>query len=648
PLPYDEVWVQPPSTLPLAWGSTQTSYETAPRSDHRGTGMGPMSSLLADPKGGRSDPIRLHLSPSCTMDASRTVLVDHSTRSQGGVSVTMEDAREDGAVTQRPLMSSSACRVSHAVSPSPFDPGRSPLTHNGPAGTLTRASVAESPQVIERIIARYSRMRTDVQADDGGAEGAEAEEVVEGECTDDEDESEEDDDVLLKEVTPKTTKKKTTKSRGKSKARDGGGDGDGAVGGGRNSKNWDSDDSLLLVCCKRDLDDHMASQGSNFARMKTKTQKWNEIARRMAQQGLTDKDGESCMKRWENIFGWYRKIWDREKDSGLYDAIHATTPNNQAIHPPNLCDTSGLPPLQADESEQSQARGATIGGETSAGDNMERESADGYGSRSSGGTAAGKRKNARQLAFDSVTDVMKTHSTVVADFVDRASKRQCDVLQRQCDIMEREARTQEKQCDMLDVVRAARGGWDGFVKCGVRDSVEERALTSLGGLEDRGGGGGGGLFGGGFADCEMEVEVALRGRVLSRCIIFYETRHHRGKDYGKDFGFEDGVTRQGVRHYEVDADGDTCLHIIVGYRYGRELLKQVVVFARKVGTAIPDRWVGGSDVLADIIDLLVSNVAMGCAGRLDELATYIVHAEPPFADRSYLHGEVQIVLADIC
>ncbi|GBG60140.1 hypothetical protein CBR_g3383 [Chara braunii] len=438
----------------------------------RGWGRCPPSWRI--PGGGGSDPLRLHLSPSCTMDASRTVPVDHSSRSQGGVSVTMQDAREDGAVTQRPPMSSSACRVSHAVSPSSFDPGRSPLTHNGPAGTVTRASVAESPQVIERIIARYSRMRTDVQADDGGAKGAEAEEVAEGECTDVEDESEEDDDVLLKEVTPKTTKKKTTKSRGKSKARDGGGDGDGAAGGGRNSKNWDLDDSLLLVRCKRDLDDHMASQGSNFARMKTKTQKWNEIANRMAQQGVTNKDGESCMKRWENIFGWYRKIWDREKDSGvqsfflmtskkrkelgykfamdrqLYDVIHAITPNNQAIHPPNLCDTGGLPPQQADDSEQSQARGATVGGETSVGNNMERESADGYGSRSSGGMAAGKRKNARQLAFDAVTDVMKTHPTFVVDSVDRASKRQCDVLQRQCDIMEREARMQEKQCDMLD------------------------------------------------------------------------------------------------------------------------------------------------------------------------------------------------------
>ncbi|GBG91209.1 hypothetical protein CBR_g52091 [Chara braunii] len=127
-------------------------------------------------------------------------------------------------------MSSSACRGSHSILPSSCDPGRSPLQQTCPTRTVARATAAESPQVIERIIARYSRMRTDVEADEGGVQGAQAEE----ECTDDEEESEEDDDVVLKEVTPKTAKKKTTKSRGKSKARDGGGDADGEAGGGRN------------------------------------------------------------------------------------------------------------------------------------------------------------------------------------------------------------------------------------------------------------------------------------------------------------------------------------------------------------------------------------------------------------------------------
>ncbi|GBG84077.1 hypothetical protein CBR_g37952 [Chara braunii] len=89
-------------------------------------------------------------------------------------------------------------------------------------------------------------------------------------------------------------------------------------------------------------------------------------------------------------------------------------------------------------------------GETSASENGEGKGSDGCGTQSSGSPPHGKRKNARQLAFDSVTDVMKTHSTIVADSVDRASKRQYEVLQRQCNIMEREAMTQERQCEVLD------------------------------------------------------------------------------------------------------------------------------------------------------------------------------------------------------
>ncbi|GBG66251.1 hypothetical protein CBR_g57853 [Chara braunii] len=213
--------------------------------------MGPMSSLMADLTSGRPDPLQLHLSPTCTMDASTTVLVEHSTHSQGGVSVTMHNAREVGQATERPPMSSYGCGGSRGVLPSSSAAVRSPLPRSGPAGRVTTATAAESPQVIERIIARYSRMRTDVQVADGGDEDAEEEDVPEEDLMDDEDESEEDDDAAVKEVTQKTAKTRTTKSRRKSKARDGG-PGDGEEGGGRKAKNWGLDDSLVLVRCKRD------------------------------------------------------------------------------------------------------------------------------------------------------------------------------------------------------------------------------------------------------------------------------------------------------------------------------------------------------------------------------------------------------------
>ncbi|GBG69846.1 hypothetical protein CBR_g4675 [Chara braunii] len=407
PLPDDE-WVPPPSTLPLAWGATQTSYESGGRSGDCGNGMGPMSTLLTGGRGAGGDPLQLHLSSTCTMDASRTVLVEHNSRSQGGVSVTMQEAREDRLQTQWPPRSSSACTSSHSRPPTFSTPVSNGVSHTVLNGRVTTAIAAESPRVIERIIARYSRMRTDVEREDGGDANADGEDVAE-ECMDGNDESEEDDEPAVKEVTSKGGKKKASKSRGRSKAREEGGGAYGESGGGSMRQNWHLDESLVLVRCKRDLDDYMASQGSNFARMKTKTWKWNEIAKRMAQQGVTNRDGDSCMKRWENIFGWYIKFWDREKNSGvqsfflltskkceeleftfamdqqLYDAIHATTPNNHAIHPPNLLDTDGLPPQQPNEGEaDGQARGSAVVGETSASDNIDSAVGDGYGNKSSG------------------------------------------------------------------------------------------------------------------------------------------------------------------------------------------------------------------------------------------------------------------------
>ncbi|GBG84293.1 hypothetical protein CBR_g38263 [Chara braunii] len=144
----------------------------------------------------------------------------------------------------------------------------------------------------------------------------------------------------------------------------------------------------------------------------------------------------------------------------------------------------------------------------------------------------------------------------------------------------------------------------------------------------------------------MEIDVVLRGWVLGRSIIFYEMRHRRGEDYGRDFDFEKGVTKHEVHHYEIGADGDTCHHLTVGFGFRKGLLRPMVVFARKVGTTIPNHWVGGVEVLADIINLLVSNVAMGYAGRLHDPTLYVDHADPPFANREYLHDEVRIMIDD--
>ncbi|GBG81335.1 hypothetical protein CBR_g32009 [Chara braunii] len=174
-----------------------------------------------------------------------------------------------------------------------------------------------------------------------------------------------------------------------------------------------------------------------------------------AYAGFGGDNWDVCMKRWENIIGWYRKVLDQEESSGLqsfftltpkrykfqmdrrlYDATHGMQHGSQTAHPPNLLGT-GAPKQQGGGGRK--ARGG-VGGETSASENCEGAVGDGYRSRLSSGGKMTKRKNARQHAFEAITEVMHAHSKVVAESIDRASKRQCDVLQRQCDIMEREVK----------------------------------------------------------------------------------------------------------------------------------------------------------------------------------------------------------------
>ncbi|GBG69016.1 hypothetical protein CBR_g3716 [Chara braunii] len=508
PLPGDTNWEPPPSTLPLAWGSTQTSYDSGDRVGERSGSRGPMSALLAGEGDETAPPLGLRLSKSCGMEGSRTVLVDHGTHSHGQISVTMRDAGED-----------SACRSVQGRRYSTATSVCAPPTASAGGRGGGSSPAPPSPPVVERIVATFKRLPTGTGRE-GGGHG--------GDCIgDNEGGSDEDEKTDVREVTPRPSKKKPSKSRaskGKEKA----------VGGNRTCANWDLNDSLLLVRCKRDQEDYLANVGHNFARMKTKEWKWMDIAKRMTQQGVRNRD------------------WDSE--------------------------------------------------------NAEGDGGDGARSRSSGSLPTGKQKNARQLAFDAVTDGMKTPSTVVAESVDRASKRQCEVLQRQCDIMDREASTQERQCAVLDP--GQRMLCDALLKIASALSLP------------------------------MDIVVALRGRVLRRCSIFYEMRHRHGNAYGREFDFMASVTHHEIRHYEVDTDGDTYLHLTVGFVFTRGLLRQVVGFAMKVGTAIPDRWDRGVDVLAEIVDLLVWNVAMEYGERLNEPAVYRVHVDPPLEGREHLHDEL--------
>ncbi|GBG89789.1 hypothetical protein CBR_g49640 [Chara braunii] len=190
---------------------------------------------------------------------------------------------------------------------------------------------------------------------------------------------------------------------------------------------WDNRQSLILIHCKRDQEQYFAGLPSNFGRMKSKDWKWLDIEKRMEAQGVIVRAASKCPKQRRDK--GFKFFLDRE----LWDAIHAGQGGNQTINPTNLADT-GKRPADNTDSEGEE------------GEDMSTDCAS-----ASKGSHHGKKKTAREQAFAVVGEVMKEHSTVVAESVDRASKRQCEFMDRQCTVLERELNIHERQLQLADV-----------------------------------------------------------------------------------------------------------------------------------------------------------------------------------------------------
>ncbi|GBG76668.1 hypothetical protein CBR_g22885 [Chara braunii] len=473
PLPDDNHWEPPPSTLPLGWGSTQTSYNMVGIPHRRARSLGPMSTLLDEVRQGGGHPLDLHLSPTCSMHDSRTLIVDNNSDGRRPMTVATD-------VPTKGLSSASVNRQQE-VAMKDIGAAAADSVQGGVPGGMT---AAKSPPVMERIIARMSSMRATGHGERGGVGnvGCEEEGEVDG-ADEEESDSDDEEEDGVKEVTARGGKKKADNGRGKGKSKKGG------EGGGGNRRGlWDLNESLILVRCKRNQD-YLANVGSNFAQMKTKEWKWTDISNQMRQQGVM-RDWDSCMKRWENVIGHYKKVLERE-ESGVQSFFTLTV------------------------------------------------------------------RQRKDLGYKFTMDRM------------------------------------------------------------LNDAID---------------------------GMHTDVVVTLRGRIAGRTVLFYEMRHHRDKDCGRAFEFVNTVTRHEVRHFEVDENGCTCLRFTAGYGFDRGLLTHVVAFATKARDAIPDRWDFVIDVLANLVNLLVSNVAMEFDDRLDEAAAYRVHVDPPLYGREYLHGEIGIVV----
>ncbi|GBG89683.1 hypothetical protein CBR_g49536 [Chara braunii] len=205
PLPDDNHWEPPPSTLPLGWGSTQTSYDTVGIPHRRASSLGPMSALLGEVREGGGHPLDLYLSPTCSMHVSRTLIVDHNNDGRRPMTVATD-------VPTKGLSSASVNRQQEVAMKDIGAAVADSVQRGVTGGTMT----AESPPVIERIIARVSNMCAAGHGERGGIGnvGCEEEGEVDGDNEDDSDSGDEEEDVVQK-VTARGGKKKASTGRGK-------------------------------------------------------------------------------------------------------------------------------------------------------------------------------------------------------------------------------------------------------------------------------------------------------------------------------------------------------------------------------------------------------------------------------------------------
>ncbi|GBG59643.1 hypothetical protein CBR_g49907 [Chara braunii] len=278
---------------------------------------GAMETLLySNGRHGMCQPLDLQLSSGGQRAVTRTVLVDDPSQSTGDPSVGAQGGRcsRSHASHAEPAMTAyrGGCCQQSEFSPVVGAPSGAAA---GVQRTGQSASLPSMTRCAKRIIARDWMMRAtsdgerEVKGDDYG-DGA-----ADGDDMDDVEGNTEDEPSLPPGAQNTGGGAQTGVGRGREKGNvrvvsaDGG---DGTSGG---CTYWSLDESLILVRCERDYDEAIAAAGSNFARMKNKEWKWTDIAKRMSAQGVV-KGWDACMKRWENVIGWYRRIFDREKDSG--------------------------------------------------------------------------------------------------------------------------------------------------------------------------------------------------------------------------------------------------------------------------------------------------------------------------------------------
>ncbi|GBG76080.1 hypothetical protein CBR_g21320 [Chara braunii] len=106
------------------------------------------------------------------------------------------------------------------------------------------------------------------------------------------------------------------------------------------------------------------------------------------------------------------------------------------------------------------------------------------------------------------------------------------------------------------------------------------------------------------------------------------------------FGRE--ITKKSYRFYDVDVNGRAAVDIDAPLGFRRRSLSHVLLWVKKTGDFVPDEHTSMPDIVGDIVERFVDNLASEHASSLDMGAFYYTFFDPPLLPRHYLHVEIRL------
>ncbi|GBG69040.1 hypothetical protein CBR_g3738 [Chara braunii] len=348
---------------------------------------------------------------------------------------------------------------------------------------------------------------------------------------------------------------------------------------------------------------------------------------RMKEDGYA-RTGEDCSKKWTELQKKVREIRDACDGSGKQPYWDLTTEERKKLNIPMTFDR----PLW-DVMEWYRLKAAFTMDNTMASEELRgmgsatasEAGSEGGGTKTSGGAPKTRRTNSGKVRGSDVGQGVSAMAAAMED----TSRRLCEGLDTAAGTLA-SATTEEAalMAARLGDMATKIGHVAGAMRQG--NSVLELLVGVMAGR--RGGSPAGEQGGGGGGDMSGDKERRNHGQASERDRWFSRPLDAFGRE----------ITKKSYRFYGVDVNERAAVDIDAALGFQRRSLSHVLLWVKKTGDFIPDEHTSMPDIVGDIVERFLDNLASEHASSLDMGAFYYTFFDPPLLPRHYLHGEIRL------